>query len=297
MSDPTPPDLDGTVTWGELLTETRQLLASSGVSENPRQEAKWILEEVTGTTGADFVDAMDALATTRGVNHLDSLVARRNAGEPIQYVLGHWAFRHLDLMVDQRVLIPRPETEMIAGLALDELDRIAPEGGVVVDMGTGSGAIGLAVATERPSAQVLLTDASADAIAVARANLVGLGVGGKNVRIEQGSWFEAIPEEFRESVDVIVSNPPYIAIADELPASVADWEPEMALRAGTDGLDDLRTIVAHASLWLRPGGALVLEMGAEQVGAVVNLAINAGYEASTRKDMAGLDRGGVARWP
>jgi len=296
MSDPTSPDLDGTVSWGALLAETRQVLEASGVSENPRQEAKWILEEVTATSGAEFADAMQQLATVRGVAHLDAMIARRKAGEPIQYVLGHWPFRTLDLMIDSRVLIPRPETEVIAGLALEELDRVAHGGGVVVDLGTGSGAIGLSIATERPDAQVVLTDASTDAIAVARANLGGLGVGGRNVRIAHGSWFVALPEELRGEIDVIVSNPPYIAAADELPASVADWEPSMALRAGSDGLDDLRLIVSEASGWLRPGGVLVLEMGAEQVPLVVGLATEAGYEATAHKDLAGLDRGVIARW-
>ncbi len=296
MSNREAPDLDGTVSWGALLAETRQLLEACDASDNPRQEAKWILEEVTGTSGADFADAMQDLATIRGVNHLDALVARRRAGEPIQYVLGHWAFRTLDLMIDQRVLIPRPETEVIAGLAIDELDRIAPNTATVVDLGTGSGAIGLSIAVERPSTRVVLTDASEDAVAVARANLGGLGMAGGNVRVEHGSWFEAVPDDLRGAIDVIVSNPPYVPNAHDLPSSVAEWEPDMALRAGHDGLDDLRIIVAEAPLWLRPGGALVLEMGAQQVPVVANMAQDAGYEATMHKDLAGLDRGVVARW-
>ena len=184
MSDSGEPDhdLDGTVSWGALLAETRLVLESVESVGNPRQEAKWILEEVTGTSGVEFADAMMGLATAKGVAHLDALVARRRAGEPIQYVLGHWAFRTLDLMIDGRVLIPRPETEVIAGLALAELDR-APSKATVVDLGTGSGAIGLSIAAERPGTQVLLTDASADAIVVARANLAGLGIVGSAVQI------------------------------------------------------------------------------------------------------------------
>jgi len=297
MSESTPPDLDGTVSWGALLTETRQRLEASAASDNPRQEAKWILEEVTGTSGAEFADAMQGLATVRGVNHLDALVARRCAGEPIQYVLGHWSFRTLDLMIDGRVLIPRPETEIIAGLAIDELDRNAPDGGgVVIDLGTGSGAIGLSIAVERPGTEVVLTDASPDALAVARANLGGLGVAGRNVCIEAGSWFAAIPEALRGTIDVIVSNPPYVPSSDQLAPSVEDWEPETALRSGPDGLDDLREIVSEAPGWLRSGGALVLEMGTEQVPVVAELALAAGFEVATHKDFAGLDRGVVARW-
>lgn len=296
MSEDQSPELDGTVSWAALLAETRQILESCGVSENPRQEAKWILEEVTGTHGAEFVDAMEGLATVRGVNKLDSMVARRRAGEPIQYVLGHWAFRNLDLLVDSRVLIPRPETEVITGLALDELDRIAADRATVVDLGTGSGAIGLSIAMERPGAQVWLTDAHEEAICVARANLVGLGIQGGNVRITHGSWFEAVPAELAGQIDVIVSNPPYVPSSDVLPDAVKDWEPQTALISGDDGLDDLRVIVAEATTWLRPGGALVLEMASGQVETVAALASEAGYQVRTHTDYAGLDRGLVAQW-
>lgn len=288
-------DLDDTVSWGTLLTETRRVLESCGVSENPRQEAKWILEEVTGASGADFVDAMDRLATVRGVARLDALVARRRSGEPIQYVLGHWAFRTLDLLVDKRVLIPRPETEVVVGLAISELDRLERVAPRVVDLGTGSGAIGLSIAVERPEAIVSLTDRSGDALAVARANLVGLGRQARNVTIEQGEWFSALPETQRRGVDVIVSNPPYIPNAEALDSSVADWEPSIALRAGDDGLDDLRLIVAQSVEWLADGGVLVLEMGTEQTAAVCELAEDAGFAAQVHKDLAGKDRAVVAR--
>ena len=296
MSDPTAAELDGTVSWGVLLSETRQLLESSSIQGNPRQEAKWILEEVTGTSGADFVDAMDGLATVRGVAHLDALVTRRRAGEPIQYVLGHWAFRNLDLLVDQRVLIPRPETEVVTGLAIAELDRLARPEARVIDLGTGSGAIGLAIASERPGTQVVLTDRSDDALAVARANLGGLGRSGRGVSVYAGEWFDAVPADQKGSVDVIVSNPPYIAQAEMLDASVAEWEPEMALRAGDDGLDDLRIIVSESTEWLARGGALVLEMGSEQIAVVADLAERAGFSTTeVHRDMAGKERAVVAR--
>ncbi len=290
-------DLDGTVTWGALLKETEVLLERSGKSDNPKTEAKWILEEASGATRAEFASAMDELATVRGVNHLDSMVARRTAGEPIQYVLGNWAFRTLDLMVDQRVLIPRPETEMLAGLALDELDRMRPDGGgTVVDLGTGSGAIGLSIAVERPQvSRVLLTDASPDALAVARANLSGLGLLGRSVEISEGSWFEAVPERYLGECDVIISNPPYVPTAETLPASVADWEPPSALLAGRDGLDDLRLIMSDAYRWLRADGALVLEMGAEQTAGVAAELDALGFTTTIHADHAGLDRAVVAR--
>ncbi len=297
-SSPDGTDLDGTVSWASLLRETEVLLERSEASDNPVREAKWILEEVTGTSGSEFLDALDGLATVRGVNHLDALVARRIAGEPIQYVLGHWAFRSLDLMVDQRVLIPRPETEIVAGLALDELDRLRPDGGgTVVDLGTGSGAIGLSVAAERPVSRVLLTDASEEALVVARANLTGLGLAGRSVEISHGSWFDALPERFKGECDVIVSNPPYVRSEERLPDSVTKWEPSTALLSGSDGLDDLRIIVAGASVWLRPGGALVLEMGTGQTDAVSSIAELEGFETTVHHDYAGHDRAVVARLP
>jgi release factor glutamine methyltransferase len=291
-------ELDGTVSWGSLLRETETLLTRSGHSGDPKVEAKWMVEEATDTSGAEFADVLGQLATKRAVSHLDAMVQRRSTGEPIQYVLGHWAFRTLDLMVDQRVLIPRPETEIVAGLVLDELDRLRPNGGgTVVDLGTGSGAIGLSVVAERPISRVLLTDASEEALAVARANLTGLGLGARSVEITHGSWFEAVPERYLGECDVIVSNPPYVRTTDALPLSVIEWEPEGALLAGADGLDDLRIIVATASRWLRPQGTLVLEVGTGQTAVVAALAEATGYDVSVHHDFAGHDRAVVARRP
>lgn len=295
MSDPSTSDLDGTILWSALLSETTQRLAASGVSENPRQEAKWILEEATGTSGAEFVEAMDGLATVRGVAHLDTMVERRISGEPIQYVLGHWAFRSLDLLVDRRVLIPRPETEVVAGLAMAEIDRLDRARASVVDLGTGSGAIGLAIATERPGTQVVLTDRSEEALAVARANLAGLGRSGRDVTVHCGEWFAALPQSQRGTVDLIVSNPPYIARHEVLDTSVVDWEPEMALRAGDEGFDDLHVIVREAVHWLTDDGVLVLEMAPGQTADVAELAEQVGFTADIHRDVAGLERAVVAR--
>lgn len=290
-------DLTDTVSWRDLLAETVAVLRSSGITENPDLEARWIVEEATGTTGSEFVDVLNSLATVRAVEHLDSMVARRRSGEPIQYVLGHWEFRSLDLMVDNRVLIPRPETEVVAGLAIDELDRQRPDGGgIAVDLGTGSGALGLSLAAERPTSQVVLTDLSLDALVVARSNLAGLGLRGRNVEIAEGSWFDAIPERYLGQFDVVVSNPPYVRTGDLLPVSVDAWEPKLALLAGPDGLDDLRRIVGEAARWLRPSGALVLEMDASQTAAVASMANDEGFrEVSIHRDLAGLERAVVGR--
>ena len=290
------PDLDGTITWRALLAETEERLSQSEASDNPSSEARWIVEEVTGASPDEFAEVLDGLATTRGVAKLDALVARRSAGEPIQYVLGHWAFRSIDLLVDQRVLIPRPETEVVAGLALDELDRLRPEGGgTIVDMGTGSGAIGLSVAVERPETRVLLTDASSDALAVARANLIGLGRAARGVEIREGSWFEAIPDELRGECDVIVSNPPYIGADETLPNSVRDWEPASALVAREAGLADLNHLLDHALEWLGSRGVLVLEMASAQTSVIASHGQTLGYEATVHKDLAGKERAVVLR--
>jgi release factor glutamine methyltransferase len=236
----------------------------------------------------------------RGVARLDALVDRRIGGEPIQYVLGHWSFRHLDLLCDRRVLIPRPETEQVVEVALAELDRVRigrPAGHrqVVVDLGTGSGAIALAMATERPGTDVWGVDRSSDALAVARANLAGLGMAGTRVRLVEGSWFEPLPVDLRGLVDLVVTNPPYVGDSEDLPSSVRDWEPVDALVPGPSGLEAYEVLTFEVVRWLAPGGAFVAEIGAGQGAAVAGLAADAGLdEVRVVADHAGLDRAVVA---
>ena len=278
---------DGTPSWRALLAETR-----TRIGEEPA--ARWLCEEASGSDS--LTDVLDEPATERMVAHLDAMVARCVAGEPLGYVLGHWSFRHLEVAVDRRVLIPRPETEVVAGVAI-ELARSMPRPVTVADLGTGSGAIGLSLAAELPvdGVSVWLTDASRDALDVARANLAGIGRKGANVRIAEGPWFEALPAGTR--LDVAVSNPPYIAAGSPLvDDSVRLWEPHEALFAGSDGLDDIRVIAEQAGRWVRPGGWLVLEIGADQGGAVVELLETIGFgNVGIRPDLAGRDRVAVAR--
>ena len=290
---------DGTVSWAELVAEATRRLDAAGVSSAPASEARWIVERASGFEGADYTSGLSELVTERGMHFFDSMLERRLAGEPLQYVLGRWGFRTLDLLVDRRVLIPRPETEIVAGLALAEVDRVRASGverPVLVDMGTGSGAIGLSVAAEREGVDVVLTDRSPDALAVARANLAGLGRAATRVTIAEGSWFEALAPDLRGGIDVLVSNPPYVATTDEVDDIVREWEPLDALFAGDDGLDDLRVLVAGAIEWLAPGGALVLEMAPTQVDVVQSLALAAGCSsAAIHEDLTGRPRAVVAR--
>jgi release factor glutamine methyltransferase len=275
---------EGTVTWGELLDEAGRRVEPG--------DARRIVEEVTGSEPGALHRALADLATVRGVARFDAMVARRAAGEPLQYVLGRWGFRTLDLLVDARVLIPRPETEVVAGLAIDAASRCS--GPLVADLGTGSGAIALSVAVECADAQVLAADVSADAIAVARANLAGIGRAATRVSLHRGSWFAALPVEAEARIDVLVANPPYVGDHEELPSVVADWEPASALRAGPDGLDDVRHIVDDAPRWLAPEGKLVLEMAPAQTATVAQWCADLGFEASIHKDLAGRDRAVVA---
>ena len=222
----------------------------------------------------------------------EQLVARRRAGEPLQYVLGSWGFRRLDLLVDRRVLIPRPETEWVVEQALRRLP--ADVDATVLDLGTGSGAIGLSIAVERPRARVVATDASPDALAVARANLAGIGRAATRVELREGDWWQAVHEQF----DLVVSNPPYVAAGDELPPEVADWEPVGALVPGPTGLEALAVVIAGAPSSLRPGGWLVCEIGETQGEAVRALATDAGLvEVDVLPDLTGRDRVLVARRP
>ncbi|HMJ75298.1 MAG TPA: peptide chain release factor N(5)-glutamine methyltransferase, partial [Iamia sp.] len=307
--DAPPPDVDpgagdGTVPWRALLAEAVATLEHGGV-EGAEVEARRIVEEATGHDGAALFAHLDDPATVNGVAALDRMVERRLAGEPLQYVLGRWGFRTLDLMVDERVLIPRPETEGVVDHVLAELaarrdaaadtSAVAP---VVVDLGCGSGAIGLAVAAEWRGAEVHLVDVSADAVAVTRANLAGLGVAGSTVLVHEGSWFGPLPPDRAGRVDVVVSNPPYVASDEHLPPVVADWEPTGALVSGPTGLEAVEVIVAEAAGWLVPGGLLVVEIGATQGPAARAVAEAAGLVAvEVRPDLAGRDRALLARTP
>lgn len=281
--------MNAVTTWRQLLREVTAQLAGG---DNADQEARWMLERATGFDAAELQVALDRPATVRGATHVNHMLERRVSGEPLQYVLGRWGFRSLDLYVDRRVLIPRPETEVLAELALAEVDRLGAQ--MAIDLGTGSGAIALALAVERPKLDVWGTELSPEALAVARANLAGLGRAAVRVRLAEGDWFRALPTDLRGRVDVIVSNPPYVAQHEvpDLPPDVREWEPELALvSGGPAGLDDVAAIVAEAPSWLTRPGSLLVEMAPHQTDAARDLARAAGFTSvSVWPDLTGRDR-------
>jgi release factor glutamine methyltransferase len=269
------------VTRGELISE---LAATVGA----RHEARFIVEEVLGSLRGDG----EGVVSPVDVETVRVLAARRRAGEPLQYVLGHWAFRALDLLVDRRVLIPRPETEQVVEVALGELARAGLAALTVVDAGTGSGAIALSLATElaprHPGASVWGTDASPEALAVARANVdrVRRQHGGPVLPVEfvEGNWLDPLPPRLRGAVDLVVSNPPYVSRREwsDLPGEVR-CEPVAALVAcdgsdGTPGLRDVEAVLAGSWTWLARPGAVVIELAPQQADAAALMARGMGYQ-------------------
>ena len=263
----------------------------------PDVEARWLVEEVSGLDRSRWGET----ATAAGQARLAGLVERRLAGEPLQYVLGRWSFRGLDLLVDPRVLIPRPETEVVAEVAIAEARRARRGPCTVADLGTGSGALALALAAELSEAEVWATDRSAPALDVARANLAAVGPSAASrVHFSEGMWYEALPAGLRGRLSVIVSNPPYVTEAEfaGLPAEVRDHEPVGALVAGPTGRESLEELVGGGLDWLEPGGALVLELAPDQAAPMRVAAEAAGYDAvAVHQDLTGRDRVLVARKP
>jgi release factor glutamine methyltransferase len=288
--------------WRDLLAEAVERLTSAGLS-SPEVDARRIVERATATSGAEYVLELDQPATERGVGFFDQMLARRLAGEPLQYVVGRWGFRTLDLFVDRRVLIPRPETEEVVERALAELDRVIladqrRSEGPVLDLGTGSGAIALSLAVEREGLEVWAVERSPAALEVARANLAGLGSAATRVRIVEGSWFAPLPEGLRGRLALVVSNPPYVAETDPLPAVVAEWEPAEALVPGPSGFEAVEEIVSETLGWLAPGASLVVELAPDQAERAVELASSVGYAAARwEADLSGRPRMLIARAP
>jgi release factor glutamine methyltransferase len=271
-----------------LAEDRHRLEAAIATQLGSAREARWIVEH-------------------GGIEGARALADRRAAGEPLQYVLGRWPFRHLELTVDPRVLVPRPETEQVVEVALAELARAATARGadtsdppVCVDLGTGSGAIALSLALEGAGGpEVWAGDTSADALAVARINLAALAgtepAAADRVELVSGWWFDALPPALAGRVDLVVANPPYVGSTEypELDPGVRQWEPRLALvadrgRSGVDGMAAIEEIVAAAPQWLRPTGALVVEIAPAQAYAAIDVARRAGFaRVTTARDLAG----------
>jgi release factor glutamine methyltransferase len=256
-----------------------------------RREARWLVEEFL--PGGD-PEARSALLVA---------ARRRLEGEPLQYIIGHWPFRSLDLDVDPRVLIPRPETEELVDVALGELALSSTLAPLLLDLGCGSGAIGLSLLDELRSRGVAATlvalDESRDALDVARANARTHQL--SSVSFVESSWFSALDGSLRGRVDLIVANPPYVGEGEFASLDpVLGYEPHGALMApdaeGVAGLEDLAIILREASFWLRPGGSLVMEHGDAQRPALLALAERHGYvDVRDIDDLSGRPRVLVAR--
>jgi release factor glutamine methyltransferase len=268
-------------------------LNAAGV-EDPRLDAELLLSEASGRDRAWLAANPEADVPAAAARRCGEMVRRRLRREPVAYILGRKGFRRIDLAVDRRVLIPRPETELLVELALE----LRPA--TVLDVGTGSGAIALALADELPSCEVTATDTSAGALEVARANARRLGFADR-VRFLDGTIPAAEDAEAEgdgAGFDLIVANLPYVAERDwaALQPEVTEWEPREALLAGPDGLDAIRAFLVECVTTLRrypaqTRSALALEVGDGQAGAVAGLLHEAGFgEIETRRDLAGIER-------
>jgi release factor glutamine methyltransferase len=268
------------LTLGEVLRRSTDHLARSG-SETPRLDAERILAHALGVERIELYMHLDRPLDPGELQAARELVARRAGREPLQYVLGEWGFRRLTLTVDRRALIPRPETEVVVERCLALLAGLeAPR---VLDVGTGSGAIALAIADEHPGARVTGIDASPEALSLAGENASRTGLA---IELVQRDLFDGLPEG---PWALVVSNPPYVDPDDrsQLAPEVAEWEPAIALF----GRDAMGAVARAALPLLAPGGALVLEVGDGQAEGVTALLESLGYgDVGVTPDLAGRDR-------
>lgn len=266
------------------------LHALAGHSPSLQLDAELLLQRATGLDRTQLRVESARVLSSDQMALFDSLLRRRLRGEPMAYILGQRGFWSFDLQVSPAVLIPRPETELLVERALVHLSAANAR---VLDLGTGSGAIALAIATEHPQAQVTATDISSEALAVARQNSARLQ---RPVQFVESDWYRDLPEL---RFDLIVSNPPYIAVGDpHLDPAVLATEPTRALLAGPTGLEALQSIVAGAPEFLTPHGWLLLEHGWQQGAAVRDLLVAAGFDGvASHADLAGNERVTEGQWP
>jgi release factor glutamine methyltransferase len=292
----------------------RDLLLDAAARLGSATEARWLVEKALGGRPGAIAQARSGIeATPEQIAAMAALMERRLSGEPLQYVLGMWAFRTLELAVDPRVLIPRPETEVVVGHALDEVRRAIQESPatdpiVAVDLGTGSGAIALSLAVEAPKTigdrglSLWATDLDAATLELAGENAERVAQEhpeSGRVNFVEGSWFEALPAELAGKITLVVANPPYVSESEwiDLDPMVRDYEPRGALVAGPLGTEMIDKLLTEAPHWLAPCGALVLEIAPHQAEDAALRAIVSGFDAVVvRKDFAERSRALVARY-
>jgi release factor glutamine methyltransferase len=277
---------------GDALGAATDALRAAGV-ESPRLDAELLLAEATGADRPRLVADPGGEVDPAAGRRYGEMVRRRLRREPVAYILGRRGFRRIELAVDRRVLIPRPETELLVELAVE----LEPES--VLDVGTGSGAVALAVADELPGCRVTATDTSAAALEVARANAERLGFADRVDFLEGTLPDERGARRDRGGFDLVLANLPYVADRDwrALQPEITEWEPREALLAGPDGLDAYRSLIPALRERLCPryagtkAFAVGLEVGEGQAGAVAGLLSDAGFaETETRRDLAGIER-------
>jgi release factor glutamine methyltransferase len=278
---------------GEALAQAATRLSTEGV-ESPRLDAELLLAHVLTVNRAAILARPDRRLTPKQLTRYRDLVARRASREPLAYIVGHREFFDLDLVVDERVLIPRPETELLVEQALRIAHRLGPEIEAplrIADVGAGSGAIAVTLAVHLPQAAVYALDDSAGALAVVAENARRCGVADR-VRCLQGDLLSPLHEDAR--LAMITANLPYVSTAEwlALAPEIRDHEPRTALDGGPDGLGPIRRLLVTAGSHLRPKGAILVEIGASQGAAVTTLALEHFGQASVQlvQDYAGLDR-------
>ncbi|HEX2056167.1 MAG TPA: peptide chain release factor N(5)-glutamine methyltransferase [Nitrospiraceae bacterium] len=279
------------MTVAQLLNQSRKLLASAGI-EMAALEASWLLEEALQTTALKLAVERNRILTPSERHQAETLIARRAAREPLQYILRSQEFCGLDFEVSCAVLIPRPETELLVEETKQAL--IGRDRATVVDIGTGSGCLAVTLATLVPSACVYAVDSSAAALSVAERNIARHSVEGRVICLQGDLCSPLSALGLAGQVDVIVSNPPYIAESEwsALQPEVRDFEPRRALVAGEGGVEVHRRLLEQAWKFLAPGGWLFMEIGKGQSEAIRRLAVRTGRyrEPSVRRDAAGIDR-------
>lgn len=283
-----------------ILDWTAGYLERKG-DEHPRLSAEWLLAHVTGLSRVELYINFDKPLNAAELAAMHAAIERRAAGEPLQYVTGETAFRHIVLRCEEGVLIPRPETEILVDAALEVVDAAGEDTDAptrVLEIGTGTGCIALSIATERPGTQVVATDLSPAAVALATRNRDALGLEDA-VDIVECDLASGVDPELMGTFDVLVTNPPYIptaVLAEQVPAEVKDHEPELALDGGADGLDVFRRILDLAPSALKPGGLLAVELFEGHLDAAAELARAAGFEqVEVREDLTHRPRVLVAR--